>query len=66
MVINSMGQHGKPVGMARKGTIEMEAQRAGQARASAKTMSRPTKGGSVSPRTHTLYNVREKHEHVVE
>ena len=28
-VINPMGQHGKPIGMARKGTTEMEAQRAG-------------------------------------
>ena len=25
----TMGQHGKPIGMARKGTTEMEAQRAG-------------------------------------
>ena len=58
-VINPMGKHGKPIGMARKGAIEMESQRAGQARASAKTMSKPTKGikgGSTSPSPHSSHH----------
>ena len=43
-VTNPMGQHGKPIGMARKGATEMEAQQAGREGASAKTMSRPMTG----------------------
>ena len=43
-VTNPMGQHGKPIGMARKGATKIEAHRAGRAGASAKTMSKPTKG----------------------
>ena len=38
-----MGQHGKLIGMARKGATKIEAQQARWAGASAKTMSRPTK-----------------------
>ena len=61
-VINPMGQHGKPIGMARKGTTEMEAQQAGQAGVSTKTMSRPMKGikgGGASPRAHALHTIGE-------
>lgn len=61
-IINSMGQYGKPIGMARKGATKMEAQRPEQTGASAKTMSKPMKGikrGSTSPRAHALHTVRD-------
>ena len=68
-VTSPMGQQGKPIGMARKGAIEMEAQRVGLAGASTKTMSRPTKGikgGGASPRAHAFLTVGDKHEHEAE
>ena len=68
-VINPMGQHGKPIGMARKGATEMEAQRARRVGVSTKTMSRPTKGikgGGASPRAHAFHTIRDMHEHVAE
>ena len=43
-IINPMGQHGKLIGMARKGATKIEAQQARWAGASVKTMSRPTQG----------------------
>ena len=43
-VTNPMGQHGKPIGMARKRATEIEGQQAGWARTFAKIMSKPTKG----------------------
>ena len=43
-VTNPMGQHGKPIGMARKRATEIEAQQAGRAGAFSKTMSKPMKG----------------------
>ena len=68
-VISPMGQHGKPIGMARKGATKMEAQRVGPIRASTKTMSRPTKGikgGGASRRAHAFLTVGDKHEHAAE